>query len=150
MDCFLQINMHMYIVHFTFQDQNIPRNNCDGKLITRTGVLQIGELGNFSVHVAFRNMRPAGTKARKIPVPDSNPLTQLFNLVSCPNYTYEIIAWISFSVMTQCLPGKLSFSLDLFPFFHLLFKCLYVQLRQTSGGSRNFKTGGLGPGTVEF
>lgn len=67
----------------------------------------IGELGNFSVHVAFRNMRPAGTRTRKIPVPDSNPLTQLFNLVSCPNYTYEVIAWISFSVMTQCLPAAL-------------------------------------------
>ena len=34
-------------------------------------------------------------------MPDSNPLTSLFNLCSCPNYTYEIGAWISFTVMTQ-------------------------------------------------
>ena len=34
-------------------------------------------------------------------MPDSNPLTGLFNLCSCPNYTYEIGAWISFTVMTQ-------------------------------------------------
>merc|ERR1711972_1053278 len=52
-----------------------------------------------------RNLRPAGSKERKIPMPDSNPLTSLFNLCSCPNYTYEIGAWISFTVMTQCLPA---------------------------------------------
>ena len=43
---------------------------------------------------------------RKIPRATSNPLTTLFNFVSCPNYTYEFGAWVSFSVMTQCLPGK--------------------------------------------
>ena len=32
----------------------------------------------------------AGTKERKIPYPTSNPLTQLFRFVSCPNYTYEV------------------------------------------------------------
>lgn len=62
------------------------------------------ELGNFSIHVLLRNLRPAGSKVRKIPYPSMNPLTWLFNFVSCPNYTYEIGAWISFAVMTQCLP----------------------------------------------
>lgn len=65
------------------------------------------ELGNFSIHVALRNLRPPGTTERKIPKPTGNPFTQLFNFVSCPNYTYEIAAWISFSVMTQCLPALL-------------------------------------------
>lgn len=65
------------------------------------------ELGNFSIHVNLRNLRPPGTKVRKIPKPDSNPLTALFNFVSCPNYTYEIGAWLSFSLMTQCLPALL-------------------------------------------
>ena len=65
------------------------------------------ELGNFAVHIALRNLRPPGTKVRKIPMPDSNPLTKLFNLVSCPNYTYEIGAWVSFSIMTLCLPAML-------------------------------------------
>ena len=48
------------------------------------------QLGNFSVHVLLRNLRPPGSKVRKIPLPDGNPLTALFNLVSCPNYTYEV------------------------------------------------------------
>lgn len=65
------------------------------------------ELGNLSIHVLLRNLRPEGSKVRKIPFPTLNPLTYLFNLVSCPNYTYEIGAWISFSIMTQCAPALL-------------------------------------------
>jgi len=65
----------------------------------------LSELGNFSIHMNLRNLRPPGTSVRKIPVPDANPLTALFNFVSCPNYTYEVLAWTSFSVMTQCLPA---------------------------------------------
>eukprot|EP00088_Acartia_fossae_P047431 TRINITY_DN5141_c0_g1_i1.p1 TRINITY_DN5141_c0_g1~~TRINITY_DN5141_c0_g1_i1.p1 ORF type:complete len:302 (-),score=51.11 TRINITY_DN5141_c0_g1_i1:7-912(-) len=62
------------------------------------------ELGNFSIHVLLRNLRPAGSKVRKIPYPGFNPLTWMFGLVSCPNYTYEFGAWTSFALMTQCLP----------------------------------------------
>jgi len=65
------------------------------------------EIGNLSIHILQRNLRPAGSKVRKIPFPDANPLTTLFNFVSCPNYTYEIGSWIAFSVMTQSLPAFL-------------------------------------------
>jgi len=65
------------------------------------------EVGNYSVHIALRNLRPPGTKVRKIPVADGNAFTSLFNFVSCPNYTYEIGAWASFSIMTSCLPAVL-------------------------------------------
>jgi len=67
----------------------------------------LSELGNLSIHINLRNLRPPGTNLRKIPVADSNPLTALFNFVSCPNYTYEFLAWLSFSVMTSCLPAYL-------------------------------------------
>jgi len=63
------------------------------------------ELGNYSIHAALRDLRPAGTKERKIPMPNLNPFTNMFNMVSCPNYTYEALAWFSFSVMTQCAPA---------------------------------------------
>ena len=63
--------------------------------------LRAGEFFNPSTS---RNLRPAGSKVRKIPLPNSNPFTLLFNLVSCPNYTYEIGAWLSFTFMTQCPP----------------------------------------------
>lgn len=44
---------------------------------------------------------------RKIPIPNGNLLTKLFNYVSCPNYTYEFGAWLGFTIMTSCLPGKI-------------------------------------------
>ena len=86
------------------------------------GCFLAAELGNLSIHLLLRGLRPAGSKARKIPRPNGNPMTQLFKLVSCPNYTYEvgtwvalkpqlrccscvqIAAWLSFTMMTQCLP----------------------------------------------
>jgi len=68
------------------------------------------ELGNFSIHVALRNLRPPGTKVRRIPVPTVNPFTILFNFVSCPNYTYEVGSWLGFTIMTS------SFSAGLFTF----------------------------------
>ncbi len=68
--------------------------------------VKFNELGNFSVHVALRNLRPAGSKVRKIPLPTSNPFTILFNFVSCPNYTYEVGSWIFFTIMVQSVPGN--------------------------------------------
>ena len=62
----------------------------------------IMELGNLSIHIALRNLRPPGTKIRRIPMPNSNPFTWLFNFTSCPNYTYEIAGWICFTFMTNC------------------------------------------------
>ncbi|MBN3299579.1 TECR reductase, partial [Amia calva] len=62
------------------------------------------QVGNFSIHIALRNLRPPGSKTRKIPFPTKNPFTWLFLLVSCPNYTYELGSWLGFTVMTQCLP----------------------------------------------
>ena len=41
-------------------------------------------------HTSCLSIPSAGTKERKIPYPTSNPLTQLFRFVSCPNYTYEV------------------------------------------------------------
>ncbi|XP_045406928.1 very-long-chain enoyl-CoA reductase isoform X1 [Lemur catta] len=69
-------------------------------------IFVICQLGNFSIHMALRDLRPAGSKTRKIPYPTKNPFTWLFLLVSCPNYTYEVGSWIGFAIMTQCLPGN--------------------------------------------
>ncbi|CAL8330710.1 unnamed protein product [Lota lota] len=62
------------------------------------------QIGNFSIHIALRNLRPPGSKTRKIPYPTKNPFTWIFLLVSCPNYTYELGSWLGFTLMTQCLP----------------------------------------------
>ncbi|KAM4721206.1 very-long-chain enoyl-CoA reductase-like [Rhinophrynus dorsalis] len=64
----------------------------------------ICESGNFSIHVALSNLKQDGSRTRRIPFPTRNPFTWLFFFVSCPNYTYEVGSWISFTVMTQCAP----------------------------------------------
>jgi very-long-chain enoyl-CoA reductase len=66
-------------------------------------LLQICEYGNFAIHSHLRDLRPPGSTERQIPFPSSNPFTWLFNYVSCPNYTYEFGAWLSFTGMTQTL-----------------------------------------------
>jgi very-long-chain enoyl-CoA reductase len=53
------------------------------------------ELNNFWCHMILRNLRPANSKARGI------PKGNLFSLVSCANYTWEVLAWVVFSVFTQ-------------------------------------------------
>eukprot|EP00794_Sanderia_malayensis_P008259 gene8259-9142_t len=63
------------------------------------------EYGNLVIHSVLRDLRPAGSKERKIPYPTKNPFSWLFKLVSCPNYTYEVGAWLSFTIMTQTLTG---------------------------------------------
>lgn len=87
-----------------------------GSLQINIGLLGfiLSELGNFSIHIALRNLRPPGTRERKIPVPTGNPFTTLFNFVSCPNYTYEAYSWIFFTILTQCLPAGLFTAAGLF------------------------------------
>ncbi|CEG42382.1 3-oxo-5-alpha-steroid 4 [Plasmopara halstedii] len=59
-------------------------------------LMVISEILNFCVHVQLRNMRPAeGSKERPI------PKGFLFALVSCPNYTFEVLGWVGFSLFTQ-------------------------------------------------
>lgn len=71
------------------------------------GAFAFCQLGNLSIHLALRDLRPPGTNVRRIPVATSNPFTQLFNFVSCPNYTYEFGSWLSFTILTSCLPAFL-------------------------------------------
>ncbi|XP_060515763.1 probable very-long-chain enoyl-CoA reductase art-1 [Cylas formicarius] len=73
--------------------------------ISGFGLFVVCELGNLSIHLLLRDLRPPGTTVRRIPVPNNNPLTAMFNFVSCPNYTYEFGAWLGFTVLTSCLPA---------------------------------------------
>jgi len=60
-------------------------------------IFVVNEIGNLITHLILRNLRPPGSKERRI------PRTFLFEYVSCPNYFCEILAWIGFSIMTQSL-----------------------------------------------
>ena len=54
-----------------------------------------GELCNLATHLTLRNLRSSGGKERGIP----DGLG--FNLVTCPNYMFEIIAWVGITLVTR-------------------------------------------------
>ncbi|KAF0700390.1 Aste57867_9095 [Aphanomyces stellatus] len=63
-------------------------------------IMAISEVLNFAVHMQFRLMRTKeGSNERNIP---KGPL---FALVSCPNYTFEVLGWVGFSIFTQIAFG---------------------------------------------
>ncbi|KDO27849.1 hypothetical protein SPRG_07122 [Saprolegnia parasitica CBS 223.65] len=65
-------------------------------------IFAVAEFLNFCVHVQLRTMRAAeGSSERPIP---KGPL---FLLVSCPNYTFEVLGWVGFSIFTQIFFGYL-------------------------------------------
>lgn len=102
----------MYVAYHV----NHPQYTPPSQLLSYIGsaIFLICELGNLCIHLALRDLRPPGTTVRKIPVPTDNPLTALFNFVSCPNYTYEVGSWVGFTIMTKCLPGKLQINCAIF------------------------------------
>ncbi|KAI0161488.1 3-oxo-5-alpha-steroid 4-dehydrogenase-domain-containing protein [Xylariaceae sp. FL1272] len=59
------------------------------------GLYVFGELCNANVHYYLSTLRKPGETARKIP----NGLG--FSLVTCPNYMFEIIAWIGIILVTR-------------------------------------------------
>ncbi len=63
------------------------------------------EIGNLICHLMLSNMRPKeGSQDRNI------PKGFLFNFVACPNYTFEVMSWVGFSIMTQ-IPFSYLFTL---------------------------------------
>eukprot|EP00108_Taenia_solium_P005135 TsM_000418000 transcript=TsM_000418000 gene=TsM_000418000 len=94
------------IAYFTTHPLYTPPSFGWPQVYAGLGLFLLGELGNFCCHIALRNLRPAGSTLRQMPHPVPNsPLTFLFKYVACPNYTYETLSWIGFTVMTQSLPA---------------------------------------------
>lgn len=57
----------------------------------------IGELGNLSNHITLRNLRSSGGTERGIPQGLG------FDLVTCPNYMFESIAWAGMALVSWSL-----------------------------------------------
>jgi very-long-chain enoyl-CoA reductase len=55
----------------------------------------LSELGNFAIHLKLANMRP-GELSKKRDIPKGFG----FDLVACPNYFFEVMSWVGFSIMT--------------------------------------------------
>jgi very-long-chain enoyl-CoA reductase len=78
---------------------NAPTARDSSPLITYAGIAfyTIGELCNFSNHLTLRNLRRPGTRERGIPRGIG------FDLVTCPNYMFEVLSWIGVWMVTWSL-----------------------------------------------
>lgn len=52
------------------------------------------QVSNLKTHLILRDLRPEGTRERKV------PFGYGFTLVSCPNYFFEIMGWIVVSLLS--------------------------------------------------
>lgn len=70
----------------------------DSQVSVGAVAMTVFELLNFAVHVQLSTMRKGdGDQARNVP---TGPL---FALVSCPNYLFEVMSWVSFSLASNIL-----------------------------------------------
>lgn len=75
-------------------DYTAPKDTLQVQL--GVALMAVSELVNAAVHVQLSRMRPAeGSDARDA------PKGFLFSLVSCPNYTAEVLSWVGFTLATQ-------------------------------------------------
>lgn len=56
---------------------------------------QFAEMSNFITHMILRSLRPDSDPTKR-----AVPYGYGFNRITCPNYFFEIIAWLSFCAMT--------------------------------------------------
>ncbi|WFD05792.1 very-long-chain enoyl-CoA reductase [Malassezia vespertilionis] len=70
-------------------------------LATCVIVWVLAEFGNLQTHIILMRLRPPGTRVRNI------PRGGLFEMVSCPNYFYEVLSWVAVTVMTMSFAALL-------------------------------------------
>ncbi|KAG0264809.1 3-oxo-5a-steroid 4- dehydrogenase [Actinomortierella ambigua] len=83
------------LAYFVYGPWNATAERSDLLVYGCIALFAFAELSNYATHVTLRNLRPPGTRIRKI------PRGYGFNLVSCPNYFFETIAWIAVALLTQ-------------------------------------------------
>ncbi|KAJ5489703.1 enoyl reductase [Penicillium diatomitis] len=70
-----------------------------------TSLFVFSEIANFNAHLILRDLRRPGTTERGIPSGFG------FNWVTCPNYMFEILAWIGVYLVSQLSWSVLIFTL---------------------------------------
>jgi very-long-chain enoyl-CoA reductase len=65
------------------------------------GIFLVSEILNGYCHWALRRLRPKGSVGHFL------PKGFLFNRITCPNYTFEILSWIGFAMVAQTVVSVL-------------------------------------------
>jgi very-long-chain enoyl-CoA reductase len=75
-----------------------PNYKSPNEMMVHVGlvIFVLCELGNLICHIMLSNLRSADGSAKR-PIPKGF----LFNFVACPNYTFEVMSWVGFSIMTN-------------------------------------------------
>lgn len=69
----------------------------------------VGEAGNLYTHIILRNLRSSGGTERGIPEGWG------FGLVTCPNYMFEVVAWLGVALLTWSWSSVLFLAVSLLP-----------------------------------
>ncbi|KAI9697338.1 MAG: 3-oxo-5a-steroid 4- dehydrogenase [Bogoriella megaspora] len=86
----------LLIAYFTYSP-SAPTAAASNPLITYPAIALylIGELGNLNAHLCLRRLRSAGGTERGVPKGLG------FNLVTCPNYMFETLAWLAIGMVNR-------------------------------------------------
>lgn len=86
---------------------NSPTAKEPNTLLLYAGLLAytIGELGNLNAHLVLRGLRSSGGRERGIP----HGLG--FNIVTCPNYMFEVVSWIGMYLVSGLSSSVLLFAI---------------------------------------
>lgn len=81
------------LIAYNLYSKPLERN--DTTVLLHSFAFLLLEALNYRTHCVLRDLRPVGSNRRAIPV------DWTFRLVSCPNYLFEFLAWVTFSSMTR-------------------------------------------------
>ncbi len=82
-------------MYFFLHPKYTPAGWSDNQIIGFAGVFTLWEFLNLMTHITLRNLRPPGSTERRIPHGWG------FDQVSCANYLWECLAWITFAIMSK-------------------------------------------------
>lgn len=89
------------LAYWVYAPQHTPYTLPRSLYVGCVVLFAVAEGCNLLVHVKLMNLRPAGTRQRRIPQGFG------FDWVSCPNYFFELVAWLAFTVLTRSLASAL-------------------------------------------
>jgi len=95
------INMAYWIYRPGFTSGHIPALTSTIGMAFCCILWVYSEVSNLLTHIILRNLRPAGTRVRKIPYGYG------FNIVTCPNYFFETLAWLAICLLTGSISSWL-------------------------------------------
>jgi len=98
----------LFIAYYVYHPKYTPTGLGDTAVYILAAIFVVAEYGNLDAHLILRRLRPEGTKTRGI------PLGGLFGLVTCANYSYELLAWLVFAIFTQTFTSWLFFLVSAF------------------------------------